>query len=75
LTKAEFVLLTQHMLNGNPASQFLMVWRDKKGEARFAKAKPQKNAETYAGWTYDTISGKAKNQTSMGLYPKNQGNY
>ena len=74
LTKAQFVSLIRHMLNGNPPSHFLTAWRDEGGAARFAKAKPHKNAETHAGWTYDTVVGKAKRHTSMGLYPKNKDN-
>ena len=62
------------MLNGNPPSHFLTAWRDEDGAARFAKAKPHEDAETHAGWTYDTIIGKAKRHTSMGLYPKNKDN-
>src|SRR5262249_3735945 len=74
LTKAEFVSLVRHMLNGNPVSHFLTVWRDQDGSARFAKAKPHRNAETHARWTYDTIIGSAKRKTSMGLYAKNKDN-
>jgi hypothetical protein len=62
------------MLNGNPVSHFLTVWRDEDGGARFAKAKPHRDAITHAGWTYDTIIDKAKHKTSMGLYPKNKDN-
>jgi TOTE conflict system, Archaeo-Eukaryotic Primase domain len=74
LTKAQFVSLVRHMLNGNPVSHFLTVWRDENGAAKFAKAKPSRHAETHAGWTYDTITGRAKRKTSMGLYPKNKNN-
>ena len=74
LTKEEFLLLAQHMGNGNPLSHFLTVWRDDDGSARFAKAKPRKRADVQASWTWDTIIGKAKRKTSMGLYPKNQNN-
>ena len=74
VTKAQFVSLIRHMLNGNPPSRFLAIWADERGVARFAKAEPHKNAETHAGWTYDTVIGKAKRQTSMGLYPKNKDN-
>ena len=74
LTKAQFVSLVQHMMNGNPISHFLTVWRDEDGVAKFAKAKPSRDAETHAGWTYDTITDKAKRKTSMGLYPKNKAN-
>jgi len=74
MTKAHFASLIEHMLNANPVSHFLVAWRDKDGVARFAKAKPHKNAGVHAGWTYDTIVGKAKRETSMGLYPKNTNN-
>ena len=74
VTRAQFVLLMNHMLNGNPISHFLTVWRDQDGNARFAKAKPHRNAETHACWTYDTITGSAKRKTSMGLYAKNKSN-
>src|SRR5512132_3919986 len=74
LTKVQFVSLVRHMLNGNPLSHFLTVWRDQDGNPRFAKAKPHRDAETHARWTYDTITGNAKHKTSMGLYAKNKGN-
>src|SRR5262249_53614958 len=74
LTKAQFVLLVKHMMNDNPISHFLTVWRDQEGNARFAKAKSHRDAETHARWTYDTITGSAKRKTSMGLYPKNKDN-
>jgi hypothetical protein len=74
LTKEEFLMLAQHMGNGNPASHFLTVWRDGTGNARYAKAKRHKRADVQARWTWDTIIGLAKQKTSMGLYPKNQGN-
>jgi hypothetical protein len=74
VTKTQFVLLIKHMMNGNPISHFLAVWRDQDGNARFAKAKPHRDAETHARWTYDTITGNAKRKTSMGLYVKNKGN-
>jgi hypothetical protein len=74
LTKVQFVSLVRHMLNGNPLSHFLTVWRDQDGNPRFAKAKPHRDAETHARWTYDTITGNAKHKTSMGLYAKNEDN-
>jgi hypothetical protein len=72
--QTQFVLLIKHMLNGNPLSHFLTVWRDPDGNARFAKAKPHRDAETHARWTYDTVTGSAKHKASMGLYPKNKDN-
>jgi TOTE conflict system, Archaeo-Eukaryotic Primase domain len=74
LTKEEFLIFAEHMGNGNPLSHFLIVWRDDDGNARYAKAKPQKRADVQASWTWDTIIGQAKRKTSMGLYPKNQAN-
>jgi hypothetical protein len=74
LTKQEFVSLVEYMLNGNPVSHFLTVWRDDDGSARFAKARAHKRVSTHASWTWDTIIGKSERKTSMGLYPKNQDN-
>ena len=51
LTKPQFLSLVSHMMNGNPVSHFLVVWRDGDGLAKFAKAKLHRNAETHAGWT------------------------
>jgi hypothetical protein len=62
------------MLNGNPVSHFLTIWRDVEGESRFAKAKPSKNALTHAGWSYDTVQDKSNVKTALGFYPKNQDN-
>ena len=74
LTKEEFVALARHMLNGNPVSHFLTIWRDVEGESRFAKAKPSKNALTHAGWAYDTVQDKSKVKTALGFYPKSHDN-
>jgi hypothetical protein len=74
LTKKEFLALVQHMGNGNPLSHFLTVWRDDEGIARFARAQAHKRADTHASWAWDTITGKSKRKTSMGLYPKNNDN-
>jgi hypothetical protein len=73
LSKDEFVLLVKHMMNGNPVSHFLTVWRDDDGAANYAKAK-HRQAETHADWTYNTITGSASRKTSMGVYPKNKAN-
>jgi hypothetical protein len=74
LTKEEFISLVEHMGNGNPVSHFLTVWRDDNGSARYAKARPHKRLQAQAGWTWDSLTGKAKHKSSMGLYPKNQDN-
>ena len=74
LTKEEFLALIAHMANGNPRSHFLTIYRDDDGEARFARAKGHKNLHAQASWTYDSVAGRAKSNSSMGLYPKNPKN-
>lgn len=74
MTKEEFLLLIKHMANGNPQSHFLTVWRDDDGSARFAKAKPHKRLDHAGSWTYDSLRGRSKRKTSIGLYPKNHQN-
>jgi len=69
------VALARHMLNENPISHFLVVHRDGDGEAKYSKARPTRRVDRHAGWAYDTISGKAKIKTSLGLYPKNEHNH
>jgi hypothetical protein len=74
LTKEDFLALIAHMANGNPRSHFLTIYRDDDGEARFARAKGHKNLHAQASWTYDSVAGRAKSNSSMGLYPKNPKN-
>ena len=74
LTKDEFVRLLTHMANDNPISHFLVAYTDDDGKPHYSKANPYRRVGVHAGWTYDTITGKAKRKTSMGLYPKNKAN-
>jgi TOTE conflict system primase-like protein len=74
LTKDEFVRLVAHMANDNPISHFLVAYTDDDGKPQYSKAHPHRRTDVHAGWTYDTITGKAKCKTSMGLYPKNKAN-
>ena len=74
LTKDEFVRLVAHMANDNPISHFLVACTDDDGKPQYSKAHPHRRTDVHAGWTYDTITGKAKRKTSMGLYPKNKAN-
>jgi hypothetical protein len=74
LTKDEFVRFVKHMANDNPISHFLVAWTDDDGKPQYSKAAPHRRVTVHAGWTYDTIIGKAKRKTSMGLYPKNKAN-
>ena len=74
LTKDEFVRLVAHMANDNPISHFLVAYTDDDGKPHYSKAHPHRRVDVHASWTYDTITGKAKRKTSMGLYPKNKAN-
>lgn len=58
------------MLNGNPPTDFLLVYRDKDDRAKFAKAKKAK-AGRRASWAWDTITGRAKSKVGIGFYPTN----
>jgi hypothetical protein len=71
-SEGDFLALCEHMLNENPPNHFLRVWIDKaSGQPRFAKAPIQSRADKHAGWTWNTITGKANVQTSIGFYPSN----
>jgi hypothetical protein len=71
-SEGDFLALCEHMLNENPPNHFLRVWLDKtSGQPRFAKAPIRSRADKHAGWTWNTITGKAKVQTSIGFYPSN----
>jgi len=74
-TEDDFRALCEHLLNDNPPNRFLSVWMDKgSGEPRFAKAPIRSRADKRAGWAWHSITGKAKVQTSIGFYPKNDNN-
>src|SRR4029453_12434327 len=71
-SEGDFLALCEHMLNENPPNHFLRVWLDKaSGQPRFAKAPIRSRADKHAGWTWNSITGKAKVQTSIGFYPSN----
>ena len=74
LTKNEFVMLVAYMANDNPISHFLVAYTDDDGKPQYSKAYRHRRTDVHVGWTYDTITGKAKRKTSMGLYPKNKAN-
>ena len=73
-TKEQFIALVMHMMNDNPINHFLTVWRDNDGKPGYAKAGSHRRASEHAKWTYDTITGKARRKTSMGVYSKNADN-
>ncbi len=59
------------MLNGNPPTDFLLVYRDKENRPKFAKAKTAK-AGRRASWSWDTITDRAKCKVGIGFYPSNR---
>jgi hypothetical protein len=71
-TRAEFLTLCEHMLNGNSQTDFLFAYRDKDNRPKFVKAKTAK-ANRYAPWSWDTIRGRAKHKVAIGFYPSNTG--
>src|ERR1700745_1964093 len=66
-TKEQFIALVMHMMNDNPINHFLTVWRGDDGKPGYAKADSHRRASEHAKWTYDTITGKARRKTSMGV--------
>src|SRR6266851_1057010 len=60
-SRAEFMAICEHMLNGNQLEHFLTAWADARtGVARFAKARYRKRADKHASWAWDTVTAKAK---------------
>src|ERR1051325_5502781 len=71
-TLPEFLVLLEHMLNGNDPTHFLSGWWDSvAGRVRFAKTR-HAHADEQGRWAWDSIIGKAKTKTSIGFYPSNQ---
>jgi hypothetical protein len=58
------------MRNDNPADEFLHVYCDSNGVARFVKARSVK-ADGRITWAWDTITGRAKHKVAVGFYPWN----
>jgi hypothetical protein len=70
-SEGDFLALCEHMLNENPLSHFLNVWKDPNGQPRFTKASIRRRADKYANWAWATIIEKAKARTGIGFYPSN----
>lgn len=69
-TKAEFMSLCEHMLNGNEANFFMIPYRrTADGVASFAKAKKPR-VQRHADWAWETVTGRAKTPASIGFYPR-----
>src|SRR5437667_4976626 len=69
-TRDEFLSICEHMLNGNPPTDFLLIYRKKDGSAKFEKAK-RARADRRASWSWDTITGRARSKVGIGFYPIN----
>lgn len=70
LTRGEFVRLCELMRNNNPPNEFLHVYCDPNGVARFVKAK-RPDVQKRITWAWDTITGRAKHKVAIGFYPWN----
>jgi hypothetical protein len=69
-TRQEFVQICNLMRNGNPPDEFLHVYCDENGGARFVKAKCAK-VDQRITWSWDSITGRAKHNVAIGFYPWN----
>jgi hypothetical protein len=69
-TREQFVSVCNLMRNSNPADEFLHVYCDPNGVARFVKARSAK-ADRRITWAWDTITGRAKHKVAVGFYPWN----
>jgi hypothetical protein len=69
-TRDEFFTICDHMMNGNPPTDFMLVYRDKENRAKFARAKNTKMSRR-ASWAWDTITGRSKSKVGIGFYPSN----
>ena len=57
------------MLNGNPDNFFLIPYRDKNGQPKYAKAH-KASARHRIQWAWDTVRGSASSKASIGFYPR-----
>ena len=69
-TRSQFMRLCKIMRNGNGPNEFLQVYCDPQGAARFVKAKSP-DVEKRITWAWDTITGRAKHPVAIGFYPWN----
>jgi hypothetical protein len=69
-TPPQYFAICAHMLNENPANFFLMPYRDKEGQPKYAKAF-KANVTKRVPWTWDTITGRARSPASIAFYPTN----
>jgi hypothetical protein len=69
-TPRQWFHICDHMRNENPTNFFLMPYRDKNGQPRYAKAF-RADAEKRMQWAWDTITGKARSPASIAFYPTN----
>jgi hypothetical protein len=70
-TKKRFVALCEYMMNCNPETDFMHVYRDERGNAKFVKSKRCKVSRRIS-WAWDSITGRARRSVGIGFYPCNQ---
>ena len=69
-TKDQFIALCGVMMNSNPATHFMHVYRDDSGNAKFVKSKTVKVAHRI-DWAWNSITGRARKKVGIGFYPCN----
>jgi hypothetical protein len=70
-SRDDYRALCHRMLNGNPDHDFLMCYRDKRGSAKFSKARKAK-ASKRIDWAFDSICENGSgSKTGVGFYPSN----
>src|SRR5689334_17796964 len=70
-TKQEFKSICRQMRNDNPAPRFMLVYRDKNGQANFKMAKTAPLGGRI-DWAWNTIIGGVTRKVGIGFYPSNQ---
>ncbi len=70
-TDAQFLALCDYFLNGNDQRDFVVGFRDDKGNPQYKRAF-KSNACDHARWVHDTISGRASRPTTAAFYARNK---
>lgn len=70
-SQPEFLSLCRHMMNGNEPDFFMLAFRDREEQPRFAKSR-KPVVERRASWAWDTVTGRAKSPSGIGFYPRDK---
>jgi hypothetical protein len=70
-TQDEFVAVCYYMLNENPSTHFILVYRDDTGIPHFVRSKSARVGPRIE-WAWKTVTGRAKKKSGIGFYPCSQ---